>query len=86
MIVAKNQKELENGMKIAMGPLDIAAEDLANLLKNMKALKDSVDAQRAIVMEELSRSKWTKITTMGYIFELTEEMVVKLKATTYEEA
>jgi len=37
-------------------------------------------------MEELSRAKRTKITTMGYIFELTEEMVVKLKATAYEEA
>jgi len=86
MIVAKNQKELENGMKIAMGPLEIAAEDLSNLLKNMKALKEGVDAQRAIVMEELSRAKRTKITTMGYIFELTEEMVVKLKATAYEEA
>ena len=85
-MMARKQKELENGMKLDMGPLEIAAEDLANRLKNMKALKEGIDAQRAIVMEELDKAKRKKITTMGYIFEMTEEMVVKLKATAYEEA
>ncbi len=78
------KKTLENGMTIDMGPLEAAAEDLANLKKNMKALKESVDAQTGIVLDELEKAQRNKINTNGYVFERIDERVTKLKTTKYD--